>query len=214
VVWVSQLHNLFLKEFALLKMGGISSKVSDFWNEYGFTILVVLSISFLVYCFVTKNGIEDREPSEYDLFSLFRKIPKSKKGKKKGTGRVKSKKLGEKKCREIIQQLFGRDFPSVRPNFLKNPKTGRNLECDMINEELKLVIERNGEQHYKFTPYFHKTPQDFSDQQYRDQIKKQLLYANNYRLIIVPYTVSENNLEEYLRNEIGAYPDLVAKLVN
>lgn len=60
----------------------------------------------------------------------------------KDTGKRSRK--GEKRTREIIERITGRKFPSVRPNFLKNPKTGRNLELDMYNDSLKLAIEYNG----------------------------------------------------------------------
>ena len=58
----------------------------------------------------------------------------------------------EEQCREILQRLTGKKFNSVRPDFLKNPETNRNLELDMYCEEMNVAFEYNGCQHYHFIP--------------------------------------------------------------
>jgi len=47
----------------------------------------------------------------------------------------------EEKCRNILRKIYGVDFPSARPDFLKNPVSGKNLELDCYNEKLKLALE-------------------------------------------------------------------------
>jgi len=47
----------------------------------------------------------------------------------------------ENECRRILQCLFLKPFPKVRPDFLRNPKTGRNLELDMYNQDIALALE-------------------------------------------------------------------------
>lgn len=73
--------------------------------------------------------------------------------------------IREPKCGEIIQRLFGREFlQGQRPDFLKNPESGRNLELDWWCPELKLALEHNGEQHYTFPNGFHSTkPKEYLD---------------------------------------------------
>ena len=39
---------------------------------------------------------------------------------------------------------------SIRPSFLKSPITGRKLEYDIFFPDLKLALEFQGEQHYKY----------------------------------------------------------------
>lgn len=117
----------------------------------------------------------------------------------------------EEQCRKVMQKLFGTSFANERPNFLKNPKTGRNLECDMINHNLKLVVEYNGAQHYHFTPYYHKTYQVYLDQVERDQFKHQKLRELGYDLIIVPYTITD--FEPFLRSELAKIPRLASQMV-
>lgn len=107
---------------------------------------------------------------------------------------------GEEKTRSIIENMTGKPFPSVRPNFLKNPKTGRNLELDMYNSEYKIAIEYQGGQHIKYTPYFHRSYQDFLDLQERDRIKKILCEKNGIKLIYVDDSIKD--IEGYLRKKL------------
>ena len=100
----------------------------------------------------------------------------------------------EQKCREIISNIMGFPFIKIRPPFLKG------LELDCYNEELRLALEYNGIQHYKYTPYFHVNGEiDLLKQKERD-IKKQILCKeNDIKLIVVPYNIK--NLEEYIYNK-------------
>lgn len=107
---------------------------------------------------------------------------------------------GEKECRRVIERYTGKPFPKSRPNFLRNDVTVHNLELDCFNDELKIGVEYNGEQHYKYIPYFHKSKDAFYNTKYRDDIKKRLCIENNVTLIVVPYTVK--NIETYLLMEL------------
>lgn len=106
---------------------------------------------------------------------------------------------GELECRRVAERLTGRSFPKARPSFLKNNITMSNLELDCFNEELATAIEYNGEQHYNFTPYFHRSKESFYNIRYRDDMKMRLCKENGVNLIIVPYTVAIDDIEEYIR---------------
>ena len=97
---------------------------------------------------------------------------------------------GEKACKRYIQRLFKKPFTKIRPDFLKDPKTKRNLEIDLYNDSLKLGIEYNGIQHYEFTQRFHKGYNDLRKQQERDILKRRLCKENRMTLIVVPYNTS------------------------
>ena len=90
-------------------------------------------------------------------------------------------------------------FYKIRPNFLKNDVTGYNLEIDLYNDEMKLAIEVQGNQHYKFTPFFHRNKDAFLNQKYRDAMKKEKCKNNGITLIEVPYSVGEKKLKSYLQ---------------
>src|SRR5690348_6310742 len=80
---------------------------------------------------------------------------------------------GEKECRRVLEEIYGKSFTKVRPKWLKNPETGRNLELDCYNEELKIAVEYNGEQHYKWPNFTKQSQEDFIQQVRRDKYKKE-----------------------------------------
>ena len=108
----------------------------------------------------------------------------------------------EEKCRDIFEYLLQADFPSRRPDFLKNPSTKRNLELDGYNEKLKLAFEHNGKQHYEFPNTFHKTRDDFEKQIARDAFKNARCQELDIDLINIPYTVKTKDLEKFIKREL------------
>jgi len=113
---------------------------------------------------------------------------------------------GERLCRQILERIFKLPFPTVRPKWLKNPETNRNLELDCYNSSLNLALEYNGEQHYIWpNKRFSITREQFINQYRRDQYKKERCKQEGVYLIIVPYTVKEFELETYILNELKSF---------
>lgn len=111
---------------------------------------------------------------------------------------------GENECRRCIEKLTGRKFPKMRPDFLKNDVTLSNLELDCYCDELKLAVEYNGQQHYAYIPHFHSSKDAFYNVKYRDDMKRRLCESNGIDLIVVPYTVPEDEIEEYITDRLNA----------
>lgn len=107
---------------------------------------------------------------------------------------------GERLCCETLEKLYGVKFTSVRPNWLKNPETGVNLELDCYNDELKLAVEYNGKQHYKWPNFTGQTHEQFINQLRRDKLKLELCDLNNVYLITVPFTVKHDDIPQYISN--------------
>ena len=107
----------------------------------------------------------------------------------------------EEECRTILEELFPKHkFNKIRPQFLNNPKTKRNLEIDCYCEKLKLAIEYNGKQHYDFVPRFHSSKDDLVQQKLRDKLKQKLCSQNNITLVTVPYHIKD--IRSYLILEL------------
>jgi hypothetical protein len=88
------------------------------------------------------------------------------------------------------------------------------LPVDIYLPEFKLIVEYCGEQHYK--PYsFSKnySPRDlflrFFKQKERDLIKLNLIVANEFNYLIIPYweSISKKNLKKLLREKVIYFED-------
>lgn len=112
------------------------------------------------------------------------------------------KSKGEEICCSVMEKIYGLPFYTVRPNFLKNPETGRNLEIDCYNPELKIGVEYNGKQHYVYPNFTGMTKEEFYNQLRRDRFKRESCDLNGVYLITVPYTVKHQDIENYIRERL------------
>lgn len=105
---------------------------------------------------------------------------------------------GEDICCRVLEELYGVPFVKSRPDFLRNPETGKNLELDCYNERLGLALEYNGEQHYRYPNVYHRSYEDFIKQVRRDRFKLDMCDANNVYLITVPYNVPHSKIRDFI----------------
>lgn len=115
---------------------------------------------------------------------------------------------GEQICRETMERIYGVPFINTRPKWLKNPNTNRNLELDCYNEKLKLAVEYNGVQHYKWCSFAKQNYTDFREQVRRDRIKVELCEQNGVYLIVVPYNVALQQIPTYIMYHL---PEIVRR---
>lgn len=121
---------------------------------------------------------------------------------KKGRKESPAESKGEALCRKILETAFRVPFPTMRPDFLVNPETGRNLELDGYNEDLHLAFEFNGIQHYKFPNRFHKSEEEFKNQVRRDLFKREACEAAGISLIVIPYSIPKSDIPKYIQDKI------------
>jgi len=121
---------------------------------------------------------------------------------------------------KLMEHMFKKEFKKVRPDWLKN-NNDNNLELDGYNEELRLAVEYNGVQHFKFVPHFHRDENSLEKQQNHDAIKLKLCQENNINLVVVPYTIPQDEIAQYLFDETtklgykpGLYNDFDIEVVN
>lgn len=169
------------------------------WNNHGFEIVLVGCLIFIGIFALKRIGKKGTWNSTYsytpkfgvqDLYVKSNKPPKESRG--------------EKECRRVLQKIFNKPFNKCRPNFLNNPVTGGkyNLELDCYDERLKLAVEYNGVQHYKYSPFFHKNKEAFMNQKYRDELKHRMCRENGVNLIEVPNTVEVEQIESFIRQRL------------
>jgi hypothetical protein len=108
----------------------------------------------------------------------------------------------ELRSKFILEDIFKKPFYKIRPDFLRNDVTGCNLEIDLYNDDLKLAVEVQGDQHYKFIPFFHRNKDAFLNQRYRDMMKKEKCKQRGITLIEIPYSVGEKKLKSYIVRQL------------
>ena len=111
----------------------------------------------------------------------------------------------EEKVRRICEQMFHPlKFPSIRPPWLVNHRTGKCMEIDLCCSALNLAIECQGEQHVRFVPWFHKTYDEYLDMRRRDLLKAAILKTKQIKLVYVPSIkrLPDECLESYLMSHI------------
>ncbi len=108
----------------------------------------------------------------------------------------------ENVARVAFEQCTGHVFEKVRPKFLKNPHTGRNLELDGYCAQLKIGWETDGKQHTIFPNAFHRSAAEFHAQQARDRIKEDLCKKAGVTLIRVPHEVEFDSIHSYVKEQL------------
>jgi hypothetical protein len=175
------------------------------WTHNRMIFLLVLSLLFIlgyyIYTnYIKKDDIDNKKNEQNELLNNLVKNDNLKLKNKSKKKRIPKK--HETRCRIIMENLFKAPFVSVRPDFLKYDKTGKNLELDMFNSDLMIALEYDGIHHRKFTEFFHKSEQDFIDQQERDKFKEEKCKELGIVLIRVPDTVKYEDLEDYIKEEL------------
>ena len=101
---------------------------------------------------------------------------------------------GEK---EVAKYLNGAKIKYKEQVPLKLPH--RRVFLDFQLED-GTVIEYNGRQHYEYTPYFHKSMDDFERQVKRDTELRNYCHDNGIRLLEIPYSVK--NINKFLKEQL------------
>ena len=112
--------------------------------------------------------------------------------------------LMERVCRCYFEQIFGEQFPNIRPKWLVNPKTGQKLEIDGYSEKLKVAFEYQGIQHIRFNSLYHKTESDFQNRLDLDLVKAELIKQKGIKLVLInqiPTFLKYKDLRGYLLSE-------------
>lgn len=106
----------------------------------------------------------------------------------------KSRSKAQKKAKLALQKYWFADVV-----FEELPVLGTRMTLDFYNATRKVALEIDGEQHYKFNPFFHSgCPQKFAQQLKRDEQKEQFCEANNIMLVRIldSETINEQTLSE------------------
>lgn len=183
------------------------SNLKKKWRDYGFEITLGFCVVFIIFFGLYRKiiGGKGTWSRRQNFRQNFRQnVMQNVMQNVKTTRQPPRESKGETECRRVLQFLFKRNFDKHRPDFLRNPVTGGdfNLELDCFDPELKIAVEYNGVQHYRYIPFFHKNKEAFLNQKYRDDMKRRMCRDNGILLIEVPYTIKIENIKEYIESSL------------
>jgi len=85
-----------------------------------------------------------------------------------------------------------------------NPNTKYSLRYDNEIEDLKLIIEVHGLQHYQYSKTWHKSKIYFNELKERDIFKKEFALSKGYNYLELPYmTLTNDEYKIIINNEIN-----------
>jgi hypothetical protein len=102
----------------------------------------------------------------------------------------------------ITNFLIENDIKFEKEKRFDTCKDELSLPFDFYLIDKNILIEYNGEQHYKWKKFFHKTVEEFLLLQNHDKIKSNWAKENNIKLIIIKYNRKIEISLEYLKKEI------------
>lgn len=111
--------------------------------------------------------------------------------------------IAENRVRLFFEIVFGKSFPSVRPEWNINPWTNKNLELDGYCKEINIAFEYDGEHHYQINSLDKNSKKrDFIYQQFKDEQKKKNCLKNNVQLINIPFLSRHyiNDVDVFIKN--------------
>jgi hypothetical protein len=109
--------------------------------------------------------------------------------------------ISERICRAMLERMTGVPFLKARPSWLQT-KRGKTMELDGYAVCLGLAFEYQGEQHYRYSGFFHATPKQFRQRQKYDRLKRRICRRRGITLVEIPYHIAFPQLQAYLIEQL------------
>lgn len=104
--------------------------------------------------------------------------------------------ISEELCRYVLENIYNDKFDKTTFKY-KN----HTLELDGHNNEHKIAFEYNGRQHYELTTMT-KTKESLKYRKYLDNLKTEYCKEVGISLIIIPYTISNDEISQFICDKL------------
>jgi len=106
------------------------------------------------------------------------------------------------KARELLRDMFKgySIFEEVKLPGSRDPSKKSVLFLDFLIPNMDLAIEVHGQQHYKFSRFFHKTKAGYREALRRDVLKSEWCETNDLDLVVLKYSDSVDEWRDQLGN--------------
>lgn len=92
----------------------------------------------------------------------------------------------------IEQFLKDNNIDYLSQHSFSDLKSKSSLKFDFCLPDYNILIEYDGEQHFKYNAFFHRSDKSFDYQKEKDCLKEQYCKKNNIKLIRIPYWELDN----------------------
>ena len=130
--------------------------------------------------FVLQTACEARE---HRLQSQLKTKRKRNRRKAKGKSSYVRREEHVRSCLEVLTRS---SWPSTRKLHWLVGENGRHLELDCYSHRHACAVEVQGEHHYKYSPFYHKTRAQFEKYRRNDLLKAAMCQARGVLLLYVP----------------------------
>lgn len=154
--------------------------------------IVIILLFFVLWYIVSERNTENNNICPAESFKSFTSQSSRKKFISKG----------ERICCETLEKVYKVPFKSEWPEWLVNPETGKRMQLDCYNDQIKIALEYNGIQHYHWPNFTKQSYKDFINQIRRDELKTRLCKLYGVHLIVVPYTVPYEKIPDYILSKL------------
>ena len=106
------------------------------------------------------------------------------------------------RARKVLKDIYGGNYrilEEVKMPGSTLPHRKSVLYLDFFIPVVMVGVEVHGQQHYEYTPFFHRNKAAFLKAQTRDEEKLRWCELNNIELIILNHSDSDNEWREQLR---------------
>ena len=106
------------------------------------------------------------------------------------------------RARNVLKQIFHsyRILEEVKlPGSTQSHRKGV-LFLDFLIPQISLAIEVHGQQHYEYTPFFHKNKADFAIAQAKDEDKIAWCELNKIDIIVLKYSDTDEQWRDQIEN--------------